>query len=563
MFTNEKFSYKVIAMSTELIKAIIYLFVGVSIFIVSMRIMSSGLKKISGKGLKRLFKKTQNNPLAGLGIGTVVTTAIQSSDATSCIVLGFINAGAMTIYQGLSIILGAYIGTTITGVLVSFSSFSISIYLLLFAFIGVILTFINNEKCKNIGEILTGLGFIFFSLEIMKSSFQNPDINLACSKIFSSLSNPFLLYLLGIVITALVQSSSAITGIVIIMISGGAIAVDSGIYIIIGATLGTVATTLLASVGGDIKGKRTAWICFALRFITSFLTISILAILTTQNIYLGELLTQLFSSFEFAAAMFLVFYNLLFMPLLIPFLKPCIKLSEKLIRDKKEEGMKSVIHYIDAHLLKSPNIAIMQTKREIVHMFELSKENYIRGYERITKQTTEQDKSILEVEDQIDYLNKAITDFLIKLANNVSDEDSKKVGGYFHVINDIERIGDHACNFLDESKIMVEDELKFSDEAISEVDELNKIIIEMFDLALIIFRHNDTDDLKKLHILEEKTDELSKSLAQNHYHRITQNSCSPELTSFYSELITELERVADHLTNIGYSIVDPIGDELE
>ena len=297
-------------MSTELIKAIIYLFVGVSIFIVSMRIMSSGLKKISGKGLKRLFKKTQNNPLAGLGIGAVVTTAIQSSDATSCIVLGFINAGAMTIYQGLSIILGAYIGTTITGVLVSFSSFSLSIYLLLFAFIGVILTFINNEKCKNIGEILTGLGFIFFSLEIMKSSFQNPDINLACSKIFSSLSNPFLLYLLGIVITALVQSSSAITGIVIIMISGGAIAVDSGIYIIIGATLGTVATTLLASVGGDIKGKRTAWICFVLRFITSFLTISILAILTTQNIYLGELLTQLFSSFEFAAAMFLVFYNL-------------------------------------------------------------------------------------------------------------------------------------------------------------------------------------------------------------------------------------------------------------
>ena len=333
------------------------------------------------------------------------------------------------------------------------------------------------------------------------------------------------------------------------MISGGAIAVDSGIYIIIGATLGTVATTLLASVGGDIKGKRTAWICFVLRFITSFLTISILAILTTQNIYIGELLTQLFSSFEFAAAMFLVFYNLLFMPLLIPFLKPCIKLSEKLIKDKKEEGMKSVIHYIDAHLLKSPNIAIMQTKREIVHMFELSKENYIRGYERITKQTTEQDKSILEVEDQIDYLNKAITDFLIKLANNVSDEDSKKVGGYFHVINDIERIGDHACNFLDESKIMVE--------------ELNKIIIEMFDLALIIFRNNDTDDLKKLHILEEKTDELSKSLAQNHYHRITQNSCSPELTSFYSELITELERVADHLTNIGYSILDPIGDELE
>lgn len=527
-----------------------------------MRILSTGLKKISGRGLKNLFKKTQDNPLAGLGIGAVVTTVIQSSDATSCIVLGFINAGAMTLYQGLCIILGAYIGTTITGVIVSFSSFSISIYLLLLAFVGIILSFVNNDKVKNIGEILTGLGLLFFGLEVMKTSFQNPDINGFCANIFASLNNPFLLYLIGIIVTALVQSSSAITGIVIIMISGGALPVDSGIYLIIGATLGTVATTLLASIGGDVNGKRAAWICFVLRFITSFFIICILAILNLNNISVGNILYNWFGSFEFAAAIFLVLYNAIFMPLLIPFLKPSIKIAEKLIVDKRAENAKKVIKYIDSHLLKSPNIAVMQTKKEIIHMLELSKENYINGYDRIVNQVTSKDNEIIVLEDQIDYLNKAITDFLINLSNEVSDHDSKKVGAYFHVINDIERIGDHAYNFLEVGKEMVDDELSFSDTAKGELSQLNSIILEMFDISIEIFTQRDKKNLSRLHILEEETDQLSKELAKNHYIRITNNSCKPELTSFYSELITELERIADHLTNVGYSIVDPTGDEI-
>ena len=550
-------------MNEALIKDIIYLLVGISIFIISMKIMSTGLKKISGKGLKNLFKKTQNNPFAGLGIGAAVTTVIQSSDATSCIVLGFINAGAMTLYQGLCIILGAYIGTTITGVIVSFSSFSISIYLLLLAFIGVILLFFKNDKVQNIGQILTGLGLLFFGLEVMKGAFQNADINAFCTNLFSSLSNPFILYLIGVVVTALVQSSSAITGIVIIMISGNAIPVDSGIYLIIGATLGTVATTLLASIGGDIQGKRAAWICFVLRFITSFIVVSILAILDHYKISVGLAFKNWLGSFEFAAAIFLVFYNIIFMPLLIPVLKPAIKISEIIIKDKKEENVKKIVQYIDSHLLRSPNIAVMQTKREIIHMFELAKENYIFGYNRITEHNVERDNDIINIEEQIDYLNKTITDFLIQLSNEVSDEDSKKVGSYFHVINDIERIGDHAYNFYEVSKNMVDNDLNFSETAKKELNELHEIILQMFDLSTLIFSKNDKEDLKQLHILEEKTDVLSKTMAQNHYDRIRKNDCIPELTPFYSEMITELERIADHLTNIGYSIVDPTGHETE
>ncbi len=346
-----------------------------------------------------------------------------------------------------------------------------------------------------------------------------PNFFAACSTLFSSLNNPFLLYFIGIIVTALVQSSSAVTGIVIIMISGGALPVDSGIYLIIGATLGTVATTLLASIGGDINGKRAAWICFVLRFITSIIVVIVLAILGLNNISIGNLLYGLFGSFEFAAAIFLVIYNLIFMPLLIPFLKPSIKLAERFIKDKKEENAKKVIKYIDIHLLKSPNIAVMQTKKEIIHMFELSKINYINGYDRIVNQNTEKDNEIILLEDQIDYLNKAITDFLIQLSNNVSDRDSKKVGSYFHVINDIERIGDHASDIcelvIDMSKEKRDynfDHFRqmYTDVSVMLIDsissyvnrdiELAKQIIKMDDAVDAMFEKNKEELIEYIHL---------------------------------------------------------------
>lgn len=544
----------------ELIKAVIYLLVGVAVLLCGMKMMSSGLKKSVGRGIKKFFRKTQNNPFAGMGIGASVTAIVQSSDATAALVIGFINAGAMTIYQGLSIILGAYIGTTVTGVLASFSSLSISIYLLAFAFIGTLLMFFSNEKVKNIGEILCGFGLLFFGLAVMKDSFANPDIANAFTTVFSSINSPILLFIIGIVITALVQSSSAISGIVVAMVGGGALSLNSGIYIVLGATLGTVTNTLLSSVGGNVDGKRTALIAFSMRALTATVALIITWILEKYVVNFLRLVA-IEGSDEFPVAFYAVIYNLIFMPLMVPFIKPFIKLFTKLVKDKKDESLASVIHFIDDKQLKYPEVALMQVRREIVNMYDIAYQNYKLGLDKIVTLNEENTKEIIKLEEEIDYLNQRITDFLIKLANVVSKKDERKIGTYFHVINDIERIGDHAFNFHESATQMANEELSFSKAAKEEIKELDKVVCNMFDVAREIFVNKDLDKLPLLHEEEDKTDVLKTEFYTSHYERVIKDQCSSKMTPYISTLIVELERIADHLTNIGYSVVNPTGDE--
>lgn len=544
----------------ELVKAIMYLLVGIAVLLCGMKMMSSGLKKSVGRGLRRFFRKTQNNPFAGMGIGASVTAIVQSSDATAALVIGFVNAGAMTIYQGLSIILGAYVGTTVTGVLASLSSLSISAYLLSLAFIGTILMFVNNDKIKNIGEILCGFGLLFFGIAVMKDSFTNPDIANFFTTVFSNINSPILLFLIGIVITALVQSSSAISGIVIAMVGGGALGLSSGIYIVLGATLGTVTNTLLSSVGGNVDGKRTAFIAFTMRAITAFVALIITWLLEGYIIDFLRL-AAIEGSDEFPLALFAVIYNLIFMPLMVPFLKLFIKLFTKLIKDKKDESLASVIHYIDDKQLKYPEVALMQVRQEIVNMYDIAYKNYKLGIEKIITHNNENTRQIIKLEDQTDYLNQRITDFLIKLANVVSKKDERKIGTYFHVINDIERIGDHAFNFHESAEQMANEDLSFSKAAKEEIRELDKVVRNMFDVARDVFVNKDVNKLPLLHEEEDKTDVLKNEFYTSHYERVIKDECSPKMTPYISTLIVELERIADHLTNIGYSVVNPVGDE--
>ncbi|MBO4541433.1 MAG: Na/Pi cotransporter family protein, partial [Bacilli bacterium] len=361
----------------DLLTAIMYLLVGVAVLLIGMRFMSGGLKKIAGKGLRRFFKKTQNNPFLGMGMGFVISTVIHS-DATSALVIGFINAGVMTIVQGLAIILGGYIGTTITGILASFSSLTISVYLLSLAFIGVMMMFINNEKVKNIGEILAGLGLLFFGLAVMKDAFSNDEINAACTAMFGTISFPLLIFLLGVIITALAQSSSAVTGIVIAMVGGGALPLSSAFYLALGATLGTVATTLLSSLNGNIEGKRTAVTAFLLRAVSSLVAVAIVWIFETPISNFFHLMA-INGSDEFPLAIFLVIYNVIFMPLLLPLIRPTVSLVNNLIKDKTDAKMASAVQFIDDKLVKSPDIALMQAQKEIINMLDLSFENYQLG----------------------------------------------------------------------------------------------------------------------------------------------------------------------------------------
>ncbi|MCQ3035030.1 MAG: Na/Pi cotransporter family protein [Bacilli bacterium] len=544
--------------NVSLAEAIIYLLIGIAVFLVGMNLMSGGLRKATGKKLKNFFKKTRNNPFAGMAIGTAFTSIIQSSDATAAMVIGFINAGAMTIFQGISIILGAYIGTTVTGLIVSFSSLNFSLYLLLFAFIGIVLSFFKNELVKNIGEILAGLGLLFFGLAVMKGTFSQVNIHDFCLKLFSNAGSPILLFLIGIVIAALAQSSSACTGIVIAMVGAGSLSLQSGLCVVLGATIGSVTNTLLVSAQGKTDGKRTAWMCFAMRTLTSLIA---LLIVYLAGSYISQGFKYVFKTNELAVAMFLVAYNIIFMPLLIPLIKPLEKLFNKIIKDKSKKSIESAVKYIDDNLIKTPEIALMQTKKEIVNMITLAEENYERAYQRVKDQLTTNDALIIETEDKIDYLNQRITDYLINVSGVAQTRDEKKVGAYFHVINDIERIGDHAYNYYEMSNNMANESLKFSAHAIEELDEMHNTLRKMFAVAKEIFYTKHRDKLVELDNLENEIDRLKEEYSSNHYSRITQNLCSVELTPFYSGIVSEIERVADHLVNIAYSINNPTGDD--
>lgn len=542
----------------DLATAIIFLFLGVTVFIAGMNLMSGGLKKATGKSLKKIFKKTQNSPFACLGIGSGVTALIQSSAATCVLTVGFINAGVMTLYQGVNIMLGSFIGTTVTGVLVSLSSFNIGLYLALIAFVGIVMMFFKKEKIKNIGEVLTGFGLVFLGLDLLKSAFSQADINNATQQLFSSVSFPLLLLLIGIVLTALVQSSSAVTGIAIVMVSSGAIPFISAIYIALGATIGTCITTLIATIGSSINAKRSGFISLVIKVVAALIAMAIIWPLATP---ISNFFSTSFGSSGLGLAMFTLFYSVIFFVASMPLVKPLIKLSEKVIKDKDLENKKNLLLYIDERLLNTPEIAVMEVKNEILHMYNLAMLNFRYGYECLVKRDKTNSASISATESDIDYINSKITEYLISLSNKVSKEDSKVVGSYFHVINDIERIGDHAYNFFENSKKLEESDLKFSNVAIKEIDVFFDLIMDMSDLTIGIFKNEEYQKLDKLHELEDRSDVLAKELSDNHYKRMTANECNGALSDDFATLISELERVADHLTNIGYSVINPTGDE--
>ena len=544
-----------------LVLSIIILLVGAAVFIVGMNMMSSGLKKSTGPGLRKLLKKIRRNRFACFGMGTAVTALVQSSAATGVMAIGFISAGAMTVFQGVNIILGAYVGTTVTGLIASLSSISISKYFVILAVIGVVLMFFKKEQIKNIGEILAGLGLLFFGLNTMSDAIKsNTDLVEAITNFFEIVKFPLLLLVIGALVTALLQSSSASIGITVAMVASGTLGFEQAVYIVLGATIGTVITLLIATIGGNVNVKRTGAIVLIIRVLAALVALVIYWPLAQ---YINAGFHAIFSDNNaLAIAVFHVIYNIIFMIAALPLVGPLEKLMVKVLRDKDEEEKKKALKYIDKRLLNTPTVALMQVKKEIINMMTLAHDNLKLGFNRILYQDSSKDKELIETEDKIDYINNQITTFLIELTNKLSSTDEVTAGSYFHVVNDIERIGDHAYNFYEESLKMVDNDLSFSDTAKKEFQEMFHVVDKMFDLAYAIFDNQTRVNLKKLHDLEDKTDDLKNKLSNAHYERIQKNMCKMENSPFYTTLVSELERIADHLVNVGYSIVNPTGDDL-
>ncbi|MBQ9116300.1 MAG: Na/Pi cotransporter family protein [Clostridia bacterium] len=542
---------------SAVLTSIIALLAGVGVFIAGMNMMSDGLEKSAGKGMKRLLGKISGNRFAGIGVGAVVTAIIQSSSATSVMVIGLVNAGVLTLFQATSIIMGANIGTTITGIIVSLSALDIALYASALSCVGIMMTFMKNETAKKVGGTLCGLGLIFIGLDLMKNAVGAGEIKTFFSGIFETIDFPLLLILLGAIFTAVIQSSSAATGLVIIMVGSGALTVESALFIVLGSNIGTCVTAVIACIGATVNAKRTALIHLSFNVLGTIL-FSILLIPFSG--YLITALQSLFDNPQMQIAWFHVLFNVTTTLVLIPFINLLVKLASTVIKDKTEKTAERKLRFVDDRLLKTPQVAMLQVKQEIDYMAALARRNTDLCFETIYTGSEEHAAELSENEEIIDFTNNTLTKFLISLSGMVDSADEKVIGSYFHVLNDLERIGDHAENFFEIGIGLKEQSLSFSDAAKNDIRGMNEKIKLMFTYAIDAFENRSTEKLPELARLEEEIDELKKKLSAEHFARLAEAKCKVELSAWFFSTLSGIERVADHLVNVGYSIIDPTGD---
>ena len=496
-------------------ECIISLLGGTGLFIAAMNIMSSNLQKVAGAGMRRLLAKITDNRFAGVGIGAIVTMIIQSSAATTVMVIGFVNAETMNLHQATAVIMGANIGTTITGILASLQSLNLSMYFSFLTFIGVILMFFKKDVLKNVGGIISGLGMIFIGLDIMSDSCNDESIKSVFRSGLEKIDFPLALILLGIVFTAIMQSSSAITGLVIVMVQGNSMEMGSALFIILGSNIGTCVTALISTIGTSLNAKRTGIIhllfnCFGTLLFTIFIWI-----LKKQVI---DLLGKITDKRAMQIAWFHVFFNVITTLILLPIINVLVFVACKIVKEKngKFENKKPIkaFKYINKRFLFAPDIAAEQIKKEIKNMAELAKKNLDRSICELLEQTSEHIEEIAAREDLIDFLNIETTKFLVKLTPSLNENTAEDVSKYFHLLNDIERIGDHAKIILDESREMKNKGIKFSHDAIDEFRKVYEIIEKLFDLSIKAFDNNTHKGIEDHSTFLEQLKQWKKNISK-------------------------------------------------
>lgn len=550
-----------------LVQSLIWLLAGVGIFIVGMNFMSDALEKSAGSGMKKILEKISNNRFSGVGIGASVTAIIQSSSATSVMVIGLVNAGVMTLMQATPIIMGANIGTTITSVLVALKNDIFNMIMYALAFAGVMMGFFKKEKIKIAGLLCSGLGLIFVGLEIMSSeqAFGNPLVEEMFTKIFEKIDFPLLLIFVGIVFTALIQSSSAATGVVITMVGTGVLPLELALFIILGANIGTCVTALLASVGANANSKRVALIHFTFNTIGTAMFTAIIWIFKDPMI---NLLVSAFPgndamSLQMRVSVFHVIFNITTTLLLLPFVKQLVNYSCIVIKDKKSEEEKMSFKYVDERLLSTPHVALMQVKKEIDYMFDLVEENTTLSLVAMNTGSAEHNDTIRNNEKIINFTNNSLTKFLIELSVSMEHSDERIIGSYFHVLNDLERIGDHAENLHEIGLEMIDKKIEFSEKARLEIAQMSDNIMKMFDVSKNVFENSNKNNLPELAMLEENVDVQKKELIASHFSRLAEGNCHVDVSPYFSSVVVGLERMGDHLVNVGYSILNPTGSQKE
>ena len=530
------------------------LLAGLGVFLVGCKLLSDNMEKLATKKIKSLFLKTSDKKLVGVGIGCATTALVQSSGLTTVMVIGLVNAGIMTLFQAATIIIGANIGTTITAHIASLQTFKfIEIAIGLTGIGALINVFTSKEKLKTVGNIFSGLGLIFVGLILMQESMVFLKSSPMVVELLESIKNPFLLFLIGIIFTALIQSSSAITSIIISMAAAGILIGGGGnavLFIILGSNIGSCATSLLSSIGASTNAKRSSIIHL---LFNTFGAIIFFVLLVAWDGFMDATFAKIFDQPATQIAMFHTFFNVVCACIFLPFTKGLVKLSEMIVKDKKQEPVKVI--NMDERMLQYPSVAIGQLTKEMSRMGYEAMEILNLSLQDFLTRSESNTTLVKQTNERLDLMNKEIIYYLVNITGGqVTLHEEKIISSFHHNLNDIMRIGEIADNITKYTNGVIKDNLEFSETVKLEIGKMNQLIIELHKLTDETFTTRKTNLMNQINEIEDQVDNMRAKLVEDHLERLKHGKCQPQSSGVFINLVNNLERAADHLTYIAESI---------
>ena len=525
---------------------------GLGLFFLGMKYMGDGLELAAGNKLRTLLEKITSNKYLGMLVGLVVTAVIQSSSATAAMVVGFTNAGLMELAQTVGILFGSKIGTCMTSVLLSFDMGSI---VPLFIFIGVIvMMFVKKNNYKYYGQILAGFGILFYGMDMMSGALKSLNESGLIDNILSSVNNPFIGLLLGVVITAIIQSSSASVGILMALGAAGAIGVDQAIFIVYGMNLGACMPAFLSAAGAKRNAKQVALLNMIITLFGVILLVPITMILpiskTIEGFLPGNVAAQISASH--------IFFNVVNMVVLMPFSNFMVKLTQKILPYHEDpEKDKMAVEFIDNRILTTPPMAVLQCEKEVARLSRLVQKNYNRSMIAFFDRDADSIDKVLEREKVIDYLSKEITDYIVKLnALDLEAHDRQIVAAMYSAIGDLERIGDHAENIVEYARTVIDKNLSFSDKATAELRDISDKCRTLMELSFAMFnaQGGSPELIERIIKTEDSVDDCKDDYKQNHIRRMDSGECNAEAGTTFQNMLIDIERVGDHAINVAFAI---------
>lgn len=539
--------------------SVILLLVGLGVFLLGFKFLGDSIEKLSASKLRALFNKAAGNRFAGVGIGALATAIVQSSSVTTVMVVGFVNAGVMTLMQAAAVIMGANIGTTITGWLVWLNDFNVMTYVMLLTLVGLVMTMVSkSNKVNTAGILVASLGLVFVGLEIMSGSMAGFAENESIKNALQAVTNPILLLLIGMGITAVVQSSSAVTSVLIVMAQSGLIVGGGGngiLFVVMGTNIGTCITAVISSVGANTNAKRA---CLYHLLFNVIGTIIFLPFIWGFSGFYEDVLMKWFGKPTTCITFFHTAFNVICTAIYLPFIKYLVKLTEIIIPDgkKKKKNIQSE-GFMDKRLLLTPSLAIGQLVKQTTYMAGIAMKSLNAAVESLVTRDDDKIDGVKQDVAKVNELSKEITDYLIEVsAKDISLSDEKLVN-ILHKDNiDIVRIADIADNITGYTVKSIEGSVIFSDTVKRDIVKLMNLINEQYELVVQIVENNDIVQLKQSDEIEDEIDSDKKRLLDEHIQRMVRGECNAENNSLFVSLVSNLERVGDHLSIMAHSVED-------